>query len=102
MSFTSCLFQLWELWLAFRVVVRGDGAETLLIFQRGTESANHRSLFFESSQRRTIDLSQPENKAGDVRVPAQVAKVLRQDKGPIVFGIDQGPIVDRVRLVVVG
>ena len=53
------------------------------------------------AQRRTADLPQPEKETTDVRVAAQVAKVLRCHKRSVVFFVDKGAIVNRISLRVV-
>src|SRR5215471_5894634 len=58
-------------------------------------------LFVSIAQRTAVDLPEPENEAAEVGVTPEEARVLGEDKGAIVFAVDQGPIVNRVRLNVV-
>ena len=53
------------------------------------------------AQRCAADLPQPEKETTDVRVAAQVAKVLRCHKRPVVFFVDEGAVVDGISLHVV-
>ena len=59
--------------LTLGIAVRHDQRESLLIFSRSDERANHRMLFRKVSQRTAIHLAEPEKKARNVRVAAQIS-----------------------------
>ena len=53
------------------------------------------------SKRGTVHLSQPVEQAADVRVTAQVTKILPSHKGAVVFRIDEQAVVDGIGLEIV-
>src|SRR6266404_3025068 len=76
-------------------------AEAVLVFRGSYEGAHHGVLDIRITNREPIHLIQPKQKPTDVRIAAQVTGVLGKDKRPVVLGINEGSIVDRIRLQVV-
>src|SRR5256885_226574 len=81
--------------------MRDGRAEALLIFCRRNKRTDHCVLLRNISKRRAINLPQPKNKPGDVRITSQVAKILGHHEGSVVLSVDEASIIYRVRLQVV-
>src|SRR5215813_19788 len=53
------------------------------------------------TQGAAVDLTKPKHEAWNVRIAPQIAAVLAEHKRPVVLGIDEGTIIDRVGVDVV-
>src|SRR5215470_2079145 len=69
-------------------------AEAILILRTGEERTDHGVLRPYVVQRTVANLAQPEEKSANVRVPPQVTRILRIDKRPVVFGVQECLVVD--------
>ena len=89
-----------SLW-ALSVVMSNEGTEALLIFRRGDERADHRMLFGDVAKCSAVDLAQPEKEPRDVRIAAQITEILSGHKRSVVFGVDERPVINGIRLHVI-